>query len=77
MEIQFAREVDLPYVIEVLREQGHDPEVHKLGVLVRCEDGDGACDGLVSDLEAWLAESGVPLVPERADGHVYLRPPAS
>ena len=77
MEIQVAREVDLLHVVEVLREQGHDPEVHELGVLVRCEDDDAACVGLVADLEAWLADSDVPLVPERTDGHVYLRPPAS
>jgi hypothetical protein len=42
---------------------------------VRCDDEDAACDGLVSELETWLADSAIPLVPERANGHVYLRPP--
>ncbi len=75
MEVQVAREVDLEHVVEALRDRGHDPEVHELGIRVRCEDEAELCDGLVSDLEAWLAELGVPLVPERANGAVYLRPP--
>ena len=75
MEVQVAREVDLAHVVEALRERGHDPDVHGLGIRVRCEDEAELCDELVSDLEAWLAESGIPLVPERANGHVHLRPP--
>jgi hypothetical protein len=75
VEVQVAREVDLAHVVETVRERGHDPEVHDLGIRVRCEDESELRDGLVSDLEAWLAASGVPLVPERANGHVYLRPP--
>jgi hypothetical protein len=77
VEIQVAREVDLDRVLEALRERGHDPEVEELGIRVRCEDEVELCDGLLSDLETWLAESGVPLVPEQANGHVYLRPPGS
>jgi hypothetical protein len=74
VDIEVSREVDVERIAEALRERGYEPEAYDQGVRVPCEADE--CDALVSDLEAWVAESGVPLVPELADGHVYLRPPS-
>jgi len=32
---------------------------------------------VLGDLETWISESGVPLVPQSFDGTIFLRPPAS
>ena len=41
------------------------------------EHADRSCEEVFGEVEAWIAESGVPLVPELAERAVFLRPPAS
>ena len=47
-----------------------------LGIEIPCEDVELACDEVMYELESWIAQTGLPLVPIKGDGHVYLRPPA-
>lgn len=82
-----AIEVDVPTVperddlLKALEGQGLSPQPvdadDHLGVEIPCDNDDMACAEVMSKLEAWLAETGLPLVPVKGDGHVYLRPPGS
>ena len=47
----------------------------RLGFDVQCEDGDGACDDLMHQLELLVGELELPFIPQRGDGFVALRPP--
>jgi hypothetical protein len=42
------------------------------GVEVACED----CATLLHELDAWIAEHDLPLVPIRANDRIILRPPS-
>ena len=68
-------------VIEALTEHGvESSEIEEDGyvlVEVPCGEGDKRdCHELIADIEAWLAESGLPFVPEEVDGRILIRPPA-
>jgi hypothetical protein len=69
-------------VVETLSEHGIDSfEIEEDGyvsVEVPCEPGgDPDCQQLIADIESWLAERGLPFVPEEVDGRVVIRPPAT
>jgi hypothetical protein len=81
-----ALEVDLPTIpdrdelIQALEARGLSPTpvdaTDHVGIEIPCGDDDAACDEVISELESWIAETGLPLVPLKGDGRVYLRPPA-
>jgi hypothetical protein len=67
-------------VIDTLKEHGIESveEDGYVRVDVPCSDGDERdCHELIVDIEAWLAENGLPFVAEEVDGRVVIRPPAS
>jgi hypothetical protein len=82
IELQVARVVDRDALVAALREQGIESEPIEdgdvLGVRVPCDDGESerTCDDLLARLELIVAEADLPLVPQRGDGFVFLRPPA-
>jgi hypothetical protein len=69
-------------VIEALTEHGVEAveveaESYVL-VQVPCgEDDERDCHELIIDIEAWLAEKGLPFVAQEVDGKIVIRPPAS
>ena len=81
IELQVARVVDQDALLEALQEQGIDVEPleddEALGFRIPCADGesDQACGELLARLETLVADAGLPLVPQRGDGFVFLRPP--
>jgi hypothetical protein len=81
IELQVARVVDREALLETLRARGIEAEPIEtegvLGVKVPCADGDSeqACDELLAQMEQLVAEAELPLVPQRGDGFVFLRPP--
>ena len=81
IELQVARVVDQEALLEVLAERGIDAEPlddgDTLGFRIPCDDGasDAACGDLLARLEDLVADTGLPLVPQRGDGFVFLRPP--
>jgi hypothetical protein len=67
-------------VVDTLKEHGIESveEDGYVRVEVPCSDGDERdCHELIVDIEAWLAENGLPFVAEEVDGRVVIRPPAS
>ena len=69
-------------LVRALTEQGLEPRAVDDSAMpaieVPCgEDTDSSCEEVLRQVEAWIAESGVPLVPELADRAVFVRPPAS
>ena len=48
-----------------------------VAVEVPCDDdGKQDCSELISQIEGWLAQRGLPFVPEEQDGRILIRPPA-
>jgi glycine cleavage system protein P-like pyridoxal-binding family len=48
-----------------------------VAVEVPCDkDGNRDCAELLSQIEGWLAEQGLPFVPEEQEGRILIRPPA-
>jgi hypothetical protein len=82
IQVQVARVVDREAILEVLEANGMAAQpIEEEGVLgfrIPCEDGESerACDDLVATVESLIADAGLPLVPQRGDGFVFLRPPA-
>jgi hypothetical protein len=81
IELQVARIVDREALVEVLRGSGIESEPIEedgvLGVRVPCDDGESerTCEELLAQLELLVAGAELPLVPQRGDGFVFLRPP--
>ena len=81
IELEVAREVDRDALVEVLEARGIPAEPieedDRLGFRIPCEDGesDSACSDLLAQMEELVAETGLPLVPQRGEGFVFLRPP--
>ena len=81
IELQVARVVDREALLEMLRAQGVDAEPLEgdevLGVRIPCGDGESerACEELLARMEVLVADTELPLVPQRGDGFVFLRPP--
>jgi hypothetical protein len=68
-------------VVETLSNRGIDAAtVEESGVVaveVPCNDsGDADCAELLSRIEGWLEEEGLPFVPEEQEGRILIRPPA-
>jgi hypothetical protein len=68
-------------LVETLSDHGVDgTTVEDDGVVaveVPCDqDGNRDCAELLSQIEGWLAERGLPFVPEEKDGRIVIRPPA-
>jgi hypothetical protein len=68
-------------VLETLSNRGIDAAtVEESGVVaveVPCDDKGGAdCAELLSQIEGWLEEGGLPFVPEEQEGRILIRPPA-
>ena len=69
-------------VVDTLKEHGIESlEVEEDGyvcVEVPGSDGDEPDrHELIVDIEAWLAEKGLPFVAQEVDGKIVIRPPAS
>jgi hypothetical protein len=81
VQVEVARRVERDELLEVLRAHGLDAqpiEGDELGIEIPCEADEGRVrDDLIADVEEFIAESGLPLVPVRANGAVFIRPPAS
>ena len=81
VELQVARIVDRDALVQALEAHGiaSEPieEADVLGVRVPCGGGESevTCDELLTQLELLVADAGLPLVPQRGDGFVFLRPP--
>ena len=80
IELQVARVVDQEALLQVLSDRGIDAEPlegEALGFRIPCDDGaaDEASGDLLAQLEDLVADTGMPLVPQRGDGFVFLRPP--
>ena len=68
-------------LLETLMDHGVDAaSVDEEGVVaveVPCDrDGNRDCAELLSQIEGWLREEGLPFVPEEQDGRILIRPPA-
>ena len=81
VHVEVARTVERDELLEVLHARGLDArpvEGDEVGIEIPCDtDAGRVCDDVVADVEALIAESGLPLVPVRANGAVFIRPPAS
>jgi hypothetical protein len=77
IEVQVARVVDQEAVQAVLRERGIDAEPLEgegaLGFRIPCTEGES--EDVLARMEDLIADTGLPLVPQRGDGFVFLRPP--
>jgi len=72
MHVEAPRIPDRDALVALLRDDGFDARpVDDLGIEVT---GDG---DVLGDLEAWIAQAAIPLVPQAVDGTIYVRPPAS
>jgi hypothetical protein len=72
VHVEVPRTPDRDELVVALQKDGFDAHpVDDLGIEVR---GDG---DLLADLETWIAESGVPVVPQPTEDTIFLRPPAS
>jgi len=70
VHVEAPRIPDRDELVLALRDDGFDARpVDQLGIEV---DGD-----VLGDVESWIAQSGIPLVPQSSDGTIFLRPPAS
>jgi hypothetical protein len=81
VQVEVARTIERDELLEVLRAHGLDArpsEGDELGIEISCETDEGdTCDEVIADVEAFIAAAGLPLVPVRTDGAVFVRPPAS
>ena len=67
-------------VVDTLKEHGIESveEEGYVRVEVPCTDGDERdSHELIVEIEAWLADKGLPFVAQEVDGVVVIRPPAS
>lgn len=69
-------------VVDTLKEHGIESlEVEEEGYVrieVPSSEGDERdCHELIVDIEAWLAEKGLPFVAQEVDGRIVIRPPAT
>jgi hypothetical protein len=68
-------------LLATLSEHGVDAAtIEESGVVsveVPCDEGGNRnCAELLSEIEGWLAERGLPFVPEEQGGRILIRPPA-
>ena len=82
VHVEVARTAERDELLRALTERGLDAQPvdddAMPAIEVPCgDDAERSCDEVLGEVEAWIAESGVPLVPEIAERAVFLRPPAS
>ena len=82
VQVGFARTVDRESLLRELEERGVEArsvdDGGRFGIEVPCDgDAERMCTELYAELESWIGPSGLPLVPMRVDGAVFLRPPLS
>jgi hypothetical protein len=71
-QVEVARLPERPQLIAALEAHGLTARpLGEAGIEVACED----CETLLHELDAWIAERDLPLVPFRADDMILLRPP--
>ena len=78
--VEVPRPEERDALLTALRERGFDVRETEAQVLeIPCgPDGQRRlCDEIVGELETWIAEAGIPFVPERLEDRVVLRPPGS
>jgi glycine cleavage system protein P-like pyridoxal-binding family len=76
-----GRNEEVQQLLDTLSEHGVEAAtIDEDGVVVvevRCDDeGKRDCAELLSQIEGWLAEEGLPFVPEEQDDRILIRPPA-
>lgn len=82
VQVEVARTVERDALLAVLKEHGLEARAvdgeEMPGIEIPCggEAGRG-CDEVLAEVEAWIADSGLPLVPVKSNGAVLLRPPSS
>ena len=82
VHVEVARAGERDQLLEALRARGLDAEAHdqddRLVIEVPCgDDTERSCAEVLSEIETWLAETQAPLVPERDERSIFLRPPLS
>ena len=82
VQVEVARTIERDELLGVLKERGLEARAvdgdGMPGIEIPCGgEGERVCDEVLSELEAWIAESGLPLVPVNDNGAVFLRPPGS
>ena len=81
IELRVARVVDHEALAGVLSAHGIEGvplgDETPLGFRIPCEDGESerGCVELLAQVESLVADTGLPLVPVRGDGFVFLGPP--
>jgi hypothetical protein len=81
IELQVARIVDREALVELLESHGIESEPLEgdgvIGIRIPCGEGEAerTCEELLGELEQLVASVELPLVPQRGDGFVFLRPP--
>jgi hypothetical protein len=78
--VELPRAEERDSLVSALRERGLDVREADDRVLeIPCgsERQQQLCDEIVGELEAWIAETGVPFVPVQLEDRVVLRPPGS
>jgi hypothetical protein len=77
VKLETARTIDRDELVDALRQRGLEAkpldENDSPGLEVLCD----GCEEVLAQIETWLAENELPLVPVLADGRVFLRPPGS
>ena len=82
IHVELARIPDRERLLEALAERGVEARATdtdgRLGVEIPCDDGDPErpCADVAGELEGWLDEIGLQLVPMETDDGLFLRPPA-
>jgi hypothetical protein len=77
LHMETARTVDRDWLVRELEDHGYEAQlVDEVGVAIPCDDAATACDGLLHELETWIADRDLPLVPMKAESAIYLGPPA-
>ena len=79
VQVEAARTPDRDRLLRLLRDEGLDARaVDEVAIEIPCgADSDRACGEVADHVERVVVELGAPFVPERHDGVVYIRPPAS
>ena len=80
VHVELAREVDREQLVEALTQRGLEARIAdeegRILLEIPCSgDSDRVCDEVLHEVESLVAETGLPLVPMRVEGGVYLRPP--
>lgn len=75
--------IDRDALMTALEERGLEPQVTEHAgepvLEIPCEEGEVArlCDDVMTEVETLIADQGLPLVPERDEDRVFVRPPAA